>query len=75
VAPKHRGCHRDYRGRVQTRDTYYAKASDGALIAYQVFGDGPIDIIDQEDWPGNIDADWELSLGRIYFTELSPSRV
>jgi class 3 adenylate cyclase len=56
---------------VETRDTYYAKAPDGALIAYQVFGDGPIDIVDQEDWPGNIDSGWELSFGRIYYTELS----
>ena len=51
-------------------DTYYAEAPDGALIAYQVSGDGPIDVVDQGDWPGNMDFDHEWPLARIYLTEL-----
>jgi pimeloyl-ACP methyl ester carboxylesterase len=41
------------------QDTHYARAPDGAYLAYQVVGDGPVDILDQVDWPGNIDVMWE----------------
>ncbi len=34
----------------------YARAEDGANIASRVDGDGPIDIVWQPDWPGNIDT-------------------
>ncbi len=37
----------------------YARASDGAYIGYRVDGDGPIDIVQQSDWPGHIDLEWE----------------
>jgi class 3 adenylate cyclase len=37
----------------------YARAEDGAYIGYRVDGDGPIDIVQQPDWPGNIDLEWE----------------
>ena len=38
-------------------DTQYAVTPDGVYIAYQVFGDGPIDVVWQSDWPGNIDME------------------
>ncbi len=57
-------------------DTYYAKTPDGVYIAYQVFGDGPIDVVDLTDWPGNIDMEQEDPLGAIWFRELASfSRV
>jgi hypothetical protein len=34
----------------------YAKAADGAFIAYQVVGDGPVDIAWQFDFGWNLDA-------------------
>jgi class 3 adenylate cyclase len=44
---------------VEIRDTRYARASDGAYIAYQIAGDGPVDIVWQLDWFGNVDVIWE----------------
>ena len=51
-------------------DTHYARAPDGAYIAYQVIGDGPIDIVSQTDWPGNIDLELEDPLFRVFLGEL-----
>jgi len=45
--------------RVEIQTTIgYARAEDGAYIGYRVDGDGPIDIVYQIDWPGNIDHEW-----------------
>lgn len=41
------------------RDTRYAKTADGAYIAYQTAGEGPIDLVWQLDFLGNIDLIWE----------------
>ena len=38
----------------------YARAPDGAYIAYLTVGDGPIDLVWQFDWFGNVEAIWEL---------------
>jgi class 3 adenylate cyclase/pimeloyl-ACP methyl ester carboxylesterase len=48
----------------------YARPSDGAYIGYRVDGDGPIDIVHQPDWPGNIDLDWENPLSRTWLEGL-----
>jgi pimeloyl-ACP methyl ester carboxylesterase len=45
--------------RVNIRDTRYAKASDGAYIAYQTAGEGRIDLVWNLDFLGNIDLVWE----------------
>jgi len=37
----------------------YARAADDAYIAYRTDGDGPIDVVQQPDWPGNIDQEWD----------------
>jgi class 3 adenylate cyclase len=37
----------------------YARTTDDAYIGYRVDGDGPIDIVHQPDWPGNIDREWD----------------
>ena len=38
-------------------ETRYARAPDGCYIAYQVVGDGPIDLVWQFDFFGNVDVD------------------
>lgn len=37
----------------------YARASDGAYIGYHVAGEGPVDVVHQPEWPGNVDFEWE----------------
>ena len=37
----------------------YAKTDEGIYLGYRADGDGPIDIVSQSDWPGNIDLEWE----------------
>ena len=38
----------------------YARTTDGAYIAYLTVGDGPIDLVWQFDWFGNVETIWEL---------------
>ena len=40
-------------------ETRYLKTTDGVYIAYQTLGDGPIDIVWQFEWLGNVDTIWE----------------
>jgi class 3 adenylate cyclase len=49
----------------------YARPEDGAYIAYRVDGDGPIDIVWQPDWIGNIDMEWDAELFRPFLGTLS----
>jgi class 3 adenylate cyclase len=56
---------------VEIPDTHYAIASDGAYLAYQVIGDGPIDVVWQSDWPGNIDFEREDPEGALFASQLS----
>jgi len=44
---------------VDVPTSHYVKASDGVWIGYQVFGDGPYDLILNDGWLGNVDANWE----------------
>ena len=54
----------------------YAKTEDGIYLGYRVDGDGPIDIVSQSDWPGNIDLEWLNPLVGSWLHELrSFSRV
>src|SRR5215467_8782545 len=39
-------------------DTLYVKGEDGH-VAYQVFGDGPRDLVFVPNWGSNVDAMWE----------------
>ena len=52
-------------------DTHYAVTPDDVYIAYQVIGDGPIDVIWQSDWPGNIDVESEDPLSVTWIGEVS----
>jgi class 3 adenylate cyclase len=45
---------------VRNLETRYAIAADGTYIAYQIAGTGPVDVVWQPDWPGNIDMEWEF---------------
>jgi class 3 adenylate cyclase/pimeloyl-ACP methyl ester carboxylesterase len=45
---------------VRSLETRYARAADGTYIAYQIAGTGPVDVVWQPDWPGNIDMEWEF---------------
>jgi len=40
-------------------ETRYAKAADGVHIAYQVVGEGPVDVVAIIGWVTNIEAMWE----------------
>ena len=46
---------------MEARDTRYARTPDGVNIAYQVAGDGPIDLAWGFDFFGNVDLAWEQS--------------
>jgi class 3 adenylate cyclase/pimeloyl-ACP methyl ester carboxylesterase len=45
---------------VEIPDPQYLDTQDGAYIAYQVVGEGPIDIAWQVEFCGNLDVWWEL---------------
>jgi pimeloyl-ACP methyl ester carboxylesterase/class 3 adenylate cyclase len=40
-------------------ETRYARAADGVHIAYQVIGDGPVDLVWVMGWASNIEVMWE----------------
>jgi pimeloyl-ACP methyl ester carboxylesterase/class 3 adenylate cyclase len=44
---------------VQTPETRYAKAPDGTSIAYQVIGDGPVDLVYASGIWSNVDVMWD----------------
>jgi len=49
----------------------YAKTPDGAYIAYQTVGDGPVDIVWQFEWLGNVDTIWEYQPSAEWFRGLA----
>ncbi len=42
--------------------THYATTSDGAHVAYQVLGDGPLDVVFIPGWYSHLEAHWEEPL-------------
>ena len=40
-------------------ETRYAVAPDGVHVAYQVVGDGPIDLVFLFEWMSNVDVQWQ----------------
>jgi pimeloyl-ACP methyl ester carboxylesterase len=56
---------------VEIRDTRYARARDGAYIAYQTVGEGPIDFVWQVDWFSNVAVIWEMPIFARFFTGVS----
>lgn len=52
-------------------ETFYATTEDGVSIAYQIVGDGPVDLVlELENW-GNVDVMWELDALRDLFERFS----
>ena len=61
---------------VEIPETRYAKAADGVHIAYQVVGDGPIDILFVLGWVTHLERMWtEPRFARFYSRLASFSRV
>jgi pimeloyl-ACP methyl ester carboxylesterase len=59
-----------------TPQTRYARTADGVHIAYQVHGEGPIDLLMVLPWTTNIEALWEEpSMARFLNRLASPSRL
>ncbi len=52
-------------------ETTYAKTADGVHIAYQVIGEGPIDLVFVMGWTTNIDALWEQPSVAAFLTRLA----
>ena len=57
-------------------DTRYVKTTDGVYLAYRTLGEGPVDIVWQPEWPGNIDFEWNTPVSGPWLRELATfSRV
>jgi len=56
---------------VNVPDPTYVRTGDGAYLAYQVVGDGPVDVAWQLDFGGSLDVWWEFFLGSVWFEELA----
>ncbi|MGH9274958.1 MAG: alpha/beta fold hydrolase, partial [Acidimicrobiales bacterium] len=41
------------------RETRYARIADDSYVAYQVVGDGPIDLVFTSGWFGHVEAQWD----------------
>ena len=52
-------------------ETRYARAPDGAYLAYQTVGEGPIDLVWQFEWIGNVDTIWEHEPSAAWFRGLA----
>ncbi len=49
----------------------FARAQDGAYLAYQVFGDGPIDLVWQDDFLAIVDEWWDSPPDRLIYESLA----
>jgi class 3 adenylate cyclase/pimeloyl-ACP methyl ester carboxylesterase len=56
-------------------ETQYVKTSDGAHIAYQVFGEGPVDLVQILGSSGNVEIQWDLPVADFYRRLASFSRL
>jgi class 3 adenylate cyclase/pimeloyl-ACP methyl ester carboxylesterase len=56
---------------VDVPDPKYVKAEDGAYIAYQVVGDGPVDVAWLFDFTGNLDCVWEYVAEYEWYSSLA----
>ncbi|MDP9227352.1 MAG: alpha/beta fold hydrolase, partial [Actinomycetota bacterium] len=52
-------------------NTRYAVTPDGVYIGHQTTGEGPVDVVWQPDWPGNIDMEWEFPVLRSFLAGLA----
>jgi class 3 adenylate cyclase len=56
-----------------TPQTRYARTADGVHIAYQVHGDGPIDLVIALGWTTNVEALWEVPSHARFLNRLASS--
>jgi class 3 adenylate cyclase len=57
-------------------ETRYAAAADGVHIAYQVVGEGPLDLIVLTEWVSHVRAAWEMPwIAKVYRRLASFSRL
>jgi pimeloyl-ACP methyl ester carboxylesterase len=56
---------------MEVPETRYVETSDGVNIAYQVVGDGPVDLVFIPGWISNLDLFWELAAPRRFFERLA----
>src|SRR5215212_4416727 len=56
---------------MRTPVTHYAKAPDGASIAYQVVGDGPVDLVCATGIWSNVEMMWDDRAWGRYLTRLA----
>ena len=54
-----------------TPTTRYAKAQDGISIAYQVIGDGPLDLVYVPGWVSHLEVAWEEPTLARFFEDLA----
>jgi class 3 adenylate cyclase len=54
-----------------TPATHYAKAHDGVSIAYQVIGDGPLDLVYVPGWVSHLEVAWEEPTLARFFEDLA----
>jgi len=52
-------------------ETNYARTPDDVYIAYQVAGEGPVDVAWQFDFVGNVDVIWESTIFGPLFREIA----
>jgi pimeloyl-ACP methyl ester carboxylesterase len=57
--------------RVNAPETRYAKAPDGTSIAYQVVGDGPVDLVHASGIWSNVDLMWDQPLWANFLERLT----
>lgn len=48
----------------------YAEAHDG-LVAYELFGDGPVDLVHVGGWSQTVEGIWDLPLGERFYRRLA----
>lgn len=52
-------------------ETRYAKTEDGAHVAYQVVGEGPLDIVYANSFMGHVEASWEYARAANFYDRLA----
>ena len=57
--------------RLARPSTRYVKSEDGIYLGYQVFGDGPYDLVINDGTLSNIDANWDLPMYARYLRTLA----
>ena len=61
---------------IESPETQYARAADGAHIAYQVVGDGPVDLVFKSQDADHLEMAWEMpALAGVYERLASFSRL